>query len=162
MSTGEVGNRYMFQFLAQNGFNDYMYKMHNHEEVPGYGFQKKFGATTLTEQWDPRQGASWNHFMLGAIDEWFFRTLGGIQIDEQRPGGKYLIIRPEVLGDMTFVKCATQTLYGQVAVDWEIKDDTFVLKVEIPANSEAKIYMPGQEKPQYEVKAGKYTFKCKI
>ncbi|MBO5915882.1 MAG: family 78 glycoside hydrolase catalytic domain [Bacteroidales bacterium] len=162
LSTGEVGNRYMFQFLAQNGFNDYMYKMHNHEEVPGYGFQKKFGATTLTEQWDPRQGASWNHFMLGAIDEWFFRTLGGIQIDEQRPGGKYLIIRPEVLGDMTFVKCATQTLYGQVAVDWEIKDDTFVLKVEIPANSEAKIYMPGQEKPQYEVKAGKYTFKCKI
>ena len=162
LSTGEVGNRYMFQFLAQNGFNDYMYKMHNHEEVPGYGFQKKFGATTLTEQWDPRQGASWNHFMLGAIDEWFFRTLGGIQIDEQRPGGKYLIIRPEVLGDMTFVKCATQTLYGQVAVDWEIQDDTFVLKVEIPANSEAKIYMPGQEKPQYEVKAGKYTFKCKI
>ena len=162
LSTGEVGNRYMFQFLAQNGFNDYMYKMHNHEEVPGYGFQKKFGATTLTEQWDPRQGASWNHFMLGAIDEWFFRTLGGIQIDEQRPGGKYLVIRPEVLGDMTFVKCATQTLYGQVAVDWEIQDDTFVLKVEIPANSEAKIYMPGQEKPQYEVKAGKYTFKCKI
>ncbi|MBR0452846.1 MAG: family 78 glycoside hydrolase catalytic domain, partial [Bacteroidales bacterium] len=49
LSTGEVGNRYMFQFLAQNGFNDYMYKMHNHEEVPGYGFQKKFGATTLTE-----------------------------------------------------------------------------------------------------------------
>ena len=162
LSTGEVGNRYMFQFLAQNGFNDYMYKMHNHEEVPGYGFQKKFGATTLTEQWDPRQGASWNHFMLGAIDEWFFRTLGGIQIDEQRPGGKYLVIRPEVLDDMTFVKCATQTLYGQVAVDWEIQDDTFVLKVEIPANSEAKIYMPGQEKPQYEVKAGKYTFKCKI
>lgn len=162
LSTGEVGNRYMFQFLAQNGYNDYMYKMHNHEEVPGYGFQKKFGATTLTEQWDPRQGASWNHFMLGAIDEWFFRSLGGIQIDENRPGGKYLIIRPEVLGDMTYVNCATKTLYGEVSVQWEVKDDEFVLKVEIPVNSEAKIYMPGQSKPQYEVKSGKYTFKCKI
>lgn len=30
-----------------------MYTMHNHEDVPGYGFQQKFGATTLTEQWDP-------------------------------------------------------------------------------------------------------------
>ncbi len=162
LTTGEVGNRYMFEFLAQNGYNDYMYKMHNHEEVPGYGFQKKFGATTLTEQWDPRQGASWNHFMLGAIDEWFFTSLAGIRFDPQHPGGQYLIIQPQVLGDMTFVDCQTKTLYGQVSVHWEIKKDNFILKLEIPANSEAKVYMPGQDMPQYQVKAGKYKFTSKL
>ena len=47
--------------------------MFNHEEAPGYGFQLKFGATTLTEQWDPRQGSSWNHFMM----EMCIRDRGG-------------------------------------------------------------------------------------
>ena len=65
LTTGDVGNRYLFQTLARNGLNELMYTMHNHEEAPGYGFQLKFGATTLTEQWDPRQGSSWNHFMMG-------------------------------------------------------------------------------------------------
>ena len=54
LTTGDVGNRYLFQTLARNGLNELMYTMHNHEEAPGYGFQLKFGATTLTEQWDPR------------------------------------------------------------------------------------------------------------
>ena len=55
---------------------------------PGHGFQLKFGATTLTEQWDPRQGSSWNHFMMGQIDEWFFNSLAGIRTVEGKPGMK--------------------------------------------------------------------------
>lgn len=51
LSTGDVGNRYLFQTLADNGLNEVMYRMHNHREVPGYGFQLQFGATTLTELW---------------------------------------------------------------------------------------------------------------
>jgi hypothetical protein len=77
LTTGEIGNRYLIQSLAQNNKNELIYKMFNHYDAPGYGYQLKFGATTLTEQWDPRYGASWNHFMLGQIDEWFFRTLAG-------------------------------------------------------------------------------------
>lgn len=61
LTTGDVGNRYLIQTLARNDQNELIYKMFNHEEAPGYGFQLKFGATTLTEQWDPRQGSSWNH-----------------------------------------------------------------------------------------------------
>lgn len=72
LTTGDVGNRYLIQALARSGRDEVVYRMFNHEEAPGYGFQLKFGATTLTEQWDPRQGSSWNHFMMGQIDEWFF------------------------------------------------------------------------------------------
>ena len=72
LTTGDVGNRYLFRTLADNGLDSVMSRMHNHYEAPGYGFQLQFGATTLTEQWDPRQGPSWNHFMMGQIDEWLF------------------------------------------------------------------------------------------
>lgn len=159
LTTGEVGNRYMFQVLARNGLNELMYKMHNHEETPGYGFQVKFGATTLTEQWDPRQGASWNHFMLGSIDEWFFRSLGGIQFDhEQAPGAQHLIIKPEVVGDLTRVKCRTQNLYGTIGVEWELDEDKqFAMKVEIPTNCDAKVFLPGEDMPEL-IQSGKHQF----
>jgi len=49
LTTGDIGNRYLFQTLAANGLNELMYKMFNHEEAPGYGFQLKYGATSLTE-----------------------------------------------------------------------------------------------------------------
>jgi hypothetical protein len=159
LTTGEVGNRYMFQVLARNGLNELMYKMHNHEETPGYGFQLKFGATTLTEQWDPRLGASWNHFMLGSIDEWFFRSLGGIQFDhEQAPGAQHLIIKPEVVGDLTWVKCHTQNLYGKISVEWKLDENKkFTMTVEIPANCDAKVYLPGNDLPEF-IQSGKYNF----
>ena len=77
---------------------------------PGYGFQLKFGATTLTEQWDPRQGSSWNHFMMGQIDEWFFNSLAGIRTVEGKPGMKEIEIRPRPVGDLTYVRASTETL----------------------------------------------------
>jgi hypothetical protein len=108
LTTGDIGNRYLFQTLAANGLNELMYKMFNHEEAPGYGFQLKYGATSLTEQWDPRKGASWNHFMLGQIDEWFFASLAGIQTDPKRPGMQHIIIKPEIVGDIHYVKASTE------------------------------------------------------
>lgn len=157
LTTGDIGNRYLFQTLATNGLNELMYKMFNHEEAPGYGFQLKFGATTLTEQWDPRRGASWNHFMLGQIDEWFFASLAGIQTDPKQPGMKHLIIKPEPVGDLKFVKASTQTVYGKVTVEWRLDGKNFVLNVSIPENSSADIFLPEKE-TAILVKGGKYNF----
>ena len=157
LTTGDIGNRYLFQTLAQNGLNDLMYTMHNHEEAPGYGFQLKFGATTLTEQWDPRMGSSWNHFMMGQIDEWLFASLAGIQTNTNNPGFQHLVIRPEVTGNMKFVKASYETLYGKVSVDWKREDQNFTLKINIPVNCTADVYLPG-DKEAKNVKSGSYTF----
>lgn len=161
LTTGDVGNRYLFRALADNGQNDVMYAMNNHYDAPGYGFQLKFGATTLTEQWDPRQGSSWNHFMMGQIDEWLFRSLAGIQVDPERPGMRNIIIKPAPVGDLTEVKGATETLYGKVAVDWKRSGNDFSLTVTIPANTTASVYLPGSSKP-VEIKSGTYSFNAKI
>jgi hypothetical protein len=168
LTTGDIGNRYLFQTLATNGLNELMYTMFNHEEAPGYGFQLKFGATTLTEQWDPRQGASWNHFMLGQIDEWFFGSLAGIQIDPKQPGMKHLIIKPEPVGDLKFVKASTQTLYGKVVVEWNLHQtnpdcnkgrNVFTLKVTVPENCTADVFLPWTDKPEH-ASAGVNTFEA--
>lgn len=157
LTTGDVGNRYLFQTLARNGLNELMYAMHNHEEVPGYGFQLKFGATTLTEQWDPRQGSSWNHFMMGQIDEWLFSSLAGIQPDVQEKGYQHLVIRPQAVGDLKNLTASYETLYGKVAVAWTHEDGLFTLKVTIPANCSANVYLPGDKEPQ-RIQSGSYTF----
>ncbi|WP_281635477.1 glycoside hydrolase family 78 protein [Flavobacterium marginilacus] len=182
LTTGDVGNRYLFQALAQNGENETMYKMNNHYDAPGYGFQIKFGLTTLTEQWDPRKGNSWNHFMMGQIEEWFYQSLAGIVPDSNNPGFKHFFIQPEVVGDMTFAKAEYQSIYGKIASAWEKKDGKLILKVEIPANTSATIKLPVSndseikmnkksvstvfdektKKSTLELGSGIYTIECKI
>lgn len=161
LTTGDVGNRYLFQTLARNGKNELLYDMFNHYETPGYGFQLKFGATTLTEQWDPRQGSSWNHFMMGQIDEWFFNSLAGIQFNASATGNEMIVIRPQVVGDLKHVKASTETPYGEVKVDWNRNGSAFTLNVTIPVNASAKVYLPGSHAAQ-EVGSGVHRFSSKV
>lgn len=152
LTTGDVGNRYLFQTLAATGLNELLYTMLNHYETPGYGFQLKHGATTLTEQWDPRQGTSQNHFMMGQIDEWLFNTLGGIQNMPGTHGMRHLLIAPTLVGDLQFVKASTASLYGKIAVNCSKTS----LTVEIPVGSDATVVLPNGERKQ--VGSGKHTF----
>ncbi|MBR1994445.1 MAG: hydrolase, partial [Alistipes sp.] len=144
LTTGDVGNRYLFQTLARNGLNELMFEMHNHWEAPGYGFQLKYGATTLTEQWDPRQGSSWNHFMMGQIDEWLFRSLVGLQPDANGKGYQEVTIAPEMVGDETRVKATYQSLYGPYTIEWQREKGAAELRVEAPANCRVRLVLPGQ------------------
>ena len=160
LTTGDVGNRYLIQTLARNGQHELIYKMFNHEEAPGYGFQLKFGATTLTEQWDPRQGSSWNHFMMGQIDEWFFNSLVGIRPSTTpKQGYQKFIIAPQPVGDLKYVKASYETLYGTINVDWTCENGTFTLNVSVPVNTTAVVYLPGEKEPK-EIQSGTYQLVC--
>ena len=158
LTTGDVGNRYLFQTLARAGLDEVMYAMHNHEEAPGYGFQLKFGATTLTEQWDPRQGSSWNHFMMGQIDEWFFYSLAGIQSNPDEKGYQHFLLKPQTPGDLTSLDATYRTLYGEIRVSWQRTEGEFNLQVTVPANCTAEVWLPGEEQCAGVVKSGTHTF----
>ena len=142
LTTGDVGNRYLFQTLADNDKSDVMYLMTNHYDVPGYGFQLQFGVTTLTEQWDPRRGSSWNHFMMGQIDEWFYKSLAGIQYDPEKPGYQHFFVKPTPVGDLTSVSATHKTLYGTIQVDWKLTGSQFDLTVQVPVNTTATVVLP--------------------
>ncbi|MEO9474370.1 MAG: family 78 glycoside hydrolase catalytic domain [Cyclobacteriaceae bacterium] len=142
LTTGDVGNRYLFQTLAENGLNEVLYKMMNHYDVPGYGYQLQYGLTTLTEQWDPDKGNSWNHFMMGQIEEWFFKTLLGIVPDLDNPGFKHFYVQPQLVGNMTFARGSFESIYGQIVVDWKHDEETFEIEIVVPVNASATFVLP--------------------
>jgi hypothetical protein len=144
ITAGDVGYRYLLRALAEGGRSDVIFDMNHQSEKPGYGYQLKMGATSLTEAWDGNRSSSQNHFMLGQIMEWFYADLAGISPDPAGPGFKRIIIRPQPVGDVTWVKAAYDSAHGHVGCEWEKGAGKFTLHLEIPANSTATVYLPAQ------------------
>ena len=133
LTTGDVGNRYLFNALIHHGQQELLYKMLNHYDVPGYGYQIKLGHTTLTEQWNPEFGASMNHFMMGHINNILVPYILGIWRQ-----GSQNVIAPHPIGDLTWCKGSME----EVQVAWHIEGDTFVVDVNIPTGTTATVKMP--------------------
>jgi hypothetical protein len=144
LTAGDVGYRYLLRALAENGRSDVIFDMNNQSEKPGYGYQLKMGATSLTEKWDAGVGSfgSQNHFMLGQINEWFFHDLAGIQPDPQSPGFKHFFIHPDVVGDLTGVKASYDSVRGKIVSEWKRAQNTLTLHVVVPPNTTATIELP--------------------
>ncbi len=143
LSAGDVGYRFVLRALADAGRSDVIFTMNNQSDRPGYGLQLKRGATSLTEKWDASVGSfgSQDHFMLGQINEWFFHDLAGIQPDEQFPGFSHIIIKPAVVGDITWVKATYESSHGPIALEWRREPDGIHLRVALPPNTTSTIYV---------------------
>jgi alpha-L-rhamnosidase len=153
MTAGDVGFRYLIQALARGGQSDVVYAMINQDERPGYGYQLKQGATSLTEAWDANHNSSHNHFMLGHITEWFYKDLVGIDTDPRSPGFKRILIRPTPVGDLKWARAAYRSCRGPITVRWDRDGKQFRLAVEIPPNTTGKIYLPARD--ESDVQEGK-------
>jgi hypothetical protein len=142
LTTGDVGYRYLLHALAECGRSDVIFDINNQSNKPGYGLQLKRGATSLTEAWDAGPGSSQNHFMLGQIQEWFYHDLAGIQNASDSAGFKRIVINPQPVGDVTWVKASYDSIRGKITSDWKRNGGKFTLKVSIPANTTATVYVP--------------------
>jgi len=145
LTAGDVGYRYLLRALAENGRSDTIFEMNNQSDRPGYGYQLKMGATSLTEAWTADRHSSQNHFMLGQINEWFYHDLAGIGCDPDGPGFKKIILRPQPVGDLTWVEASYESIHGPISVRWEHNGERFVLKATIPANTTATVFLPARE-----------------
>jgi alpha-L-rhamnosidase len=94
--------------------------------------QLKKGATSLTEAWDAGRDSPQDHFMLGQIQEWFYHDLAGIQNDPESAGFKKIIIHPQPVGDVTWVKASYNSIRGKIVSDWKRAGGKFILNVTIP------------------------------
>ncbi|MCX6262715.1 MAG: family 78 glycoside hydrolase catalytic domain, partial [Bacteroidia bacterium] len=104
LTAGDIGFHYLVKALTKGDKSQLLYEMNARDDVPGYGFQLKKGATALTESWAALEIVSNNHLMLGHLMEWFYSGLGGIDQEESSMGYKKIIIKPEMVGDITFSK----------------------------------------------------------
>jgi len=154
ISTGIVGARYIFEVLAKYNYEDIAYKMITKDTYPGWGYMIKEGATTLWERWEYLDGNamnSHNHQMFGTVDSFFYKVLAGINVDEDNPGFRNIIIKPKPAGDLKYAKATVDTIKGEVFSSWEKNDKFFSLKVSIPVGSTAKIYLPKIEFKKVEL-----------
>jgi hypothetical protein len=142
LTAGDVGYRYLLLALAEGGHSDVIFDLNNQSDKPGYGYQLKKGATSLTEAWDAGRGSSQNHFMLGQIMEWFYHDVAGIGCDPAGPGFKKIVIRPQPAGDLTWARADYDSIRGKITSDWKRAGGKFTLSVTIPANTTATVFIP--------------------
>ncbi|QNF26773.1 glycoside hydrolase family 78 protein [Metabacillus elymi] len=187
LSTGFLGVGYLLPVLTENGYTDVAYDLLNKDTFPSWLYSVKHGATTIWERWDgwtdhkgfqSAQMNSFNHYSLGSVGEWMFRYVAGIDVDSDIPGYKKIKIQPKPGGGLTYAKGEYQSVHGKIKSEWKIEKNEFTLKVSIPVNTEATVYMPGVGQNEdrtdvqlvenansvtiYQVGSGEYEFVSKI
>lgn len=152
LTTGFVGTPDLCHTLSRYDYLDVAYDLLLQDTYPSWLYPVKKGATTIWERWDGIKPDSsfqdvgmnsFNHYAYGAIGDWMYRVVAGIEIDPDNPGYKHVLIQPRPGADLSWVKARINTMYGEVASHWEYEDDTFRMIVRIPPNTRATIRLPG-------------------
>jgi alpha-L-rhamnosidase len=144
LTAGDIGYHYLIQALQDAGAGDVIYRMNARDDVPGYGFQLKHGATALTESWPALRYVSNNHMMLGHLMEWLYTGIGGIRQDPSATGFDKIIIDPQALGDLTWADVSHRCIHGEIHCRWELSGNGYRMEVHIPVGSTARIYWKGR------------------
>ncbi len=146
-------------FVLEEIDSELAYRLFENEEMPGWLFMPKSGANTIWEAWEgnttPNGGiASLDHYSKGAVCEWVFRSMCGINV----AGENKFEIKPLAGGHFTYASSEYQSIYGMVKSSWKKENNKIIYQIEIPANTKANIVIgkinelvgPGIHK--YEVK----------
>jgi len=151
LTAGDVGYRYLLRALEEAGDSQLIYEMNNRDDVPGYGYQLKHGATALTESWPALKYVSNNHMMLGHLMEWLYSGLGGIRQQVGDFGFKHLLLEPEMVDGLDEVRTSYESIYGAIVVHWKKEKQHTRLVVQIPANTEALLLLPVRDTAAIQV-----------
>ncbi|SOE23194.1 alpha-L-rhamnosidase [Spirosomataceae bacterium TFI 002] len=196
-SSGILGIRQLLPALSSIGRSDLAYEILLKKDYPSWGFQIKNGATTIWERWNsytPEKGYngemnaemnSFNHYAFGAFSQFLFSDIAGI--DTEGAGFNNIIIKPR-LGNKSLTSARGEygSINGKIASSWSIKDDAFLLEVEIPVNTKANVFVLSKEDSKvmeggkaidsvlikfvkqegdykvYEIGSGSYSFESEI
>lgn len=194
LSTGFVGTGHLLPALTDAGYKDLAYDLALSEKFPSWGYSIRHGATTIWERWDgwtedkgfqdPGMN-SFNHYAFGAVGEWLYATVAGIDFDPSEPGYKHIVMKPQPGGRISWAQASYQSPYGEIASDWKIGNGLFLWRIVIPANTRATVHIPaigeiseggrpageaeglrslGHENngALFEVGAGEYTFQGRL
>ncbi len=157
LTTGFVGTPYLCHVLSRFGYTDLAYELLNQESYPSWLYPVKKGATTIWERWDgikpdgSFQDAgmnSFNHYAYGAIGDWMYRVVAGIDTAEDAAGYKHILIQPQPGGGLTHVRASLRSLYGEIVSAWQLTDADFRLQVTVPANTRATVRIPASDLAQ--------------
>ncbi|MFA6245392.1 MAG: glycoside hydrolase family 78 protein [Mucilaginibacter sp.] len=168
LTTGFLGTPYLCDALSKFGYADVAYKLLLQDTYPSWLYPIKAGATTIWERWDGirTDGSfeessmnSYNHYAYGAIGDWMYQNITGIQAAE--PGYKKIIIKPVLGGGLSWAEGAYDCPYGRIESKWKISGNKLDMTVTIPPNTTADIFIPNAQGKSYKkvsVEGGLYHF----
>ena len=137
----------MLQALTDLGRADVACQVVNQRTFPGWGHMLENGATTLWEHWEFSDNTySHNHPMFGSVSEWFYRVLAGINPAPDAVGFDKIIIRPQPVGDLKWVKASYDSVRGPVVSEWSLENGQFTLRVRIPVGVTASVHLPARDR----------------
>ena len=165
LSTGFVGLPYLLPVLSRFGHVDLAYDLLFRRSYPSWGYELEHGATSIWERWngyhhedgpgDPNMN-SYSHYAYGAVCEWFFTDLAGLEPIE--PGFRRFRIRPRITDRLDHAAASYDSVRGRIETSWQRDGDEITVSVLIPANSEAEVHLPGQD-PQV-LGGGSHQLSC--
>ncbi|MCI8497606.1 MAG: family 78 glycoside hydrolase catalytic domain [Clostridiales bacterium] len=159
MAVGFLGLNTIMPALSGAGATDYAYKLLCQDQFPSWIYSVKSGATSIWERWNsysmdesflPTSMNSFNHFSFGAVLEWMFTEVAGIQRDQMNPGFKNTILAPKMdkNGQINDVKGSYDSYYGMIKSNWTSANagELTSYSAVVPANTTATLYLPIEAK----------------
>jgi len=151
LTTGFLGTPYLCHVLTRFGYNDVAYSLLLQPTYPSWLYPVRMGATTIWERWDGRKPDStfqtpgmnsFNHYSYGAIGDWMYRVMVGLDTYDDGVGYKHIKIMPHPGGNFEYATASLNTYYGLVSAGWKLNSGKLSLDVEIPCNTTATISIP--------------------
>ncbi|WP_419876455.1 family 78 glycoside hydrolase catalytic domain [Candidatus Pristimantibacillus sp. PTI5] len=153
LSTGFVGTPYLCFALSNNGFHTTAIRLLLQESYPGWLYSVSKGATTIWEHWDSVKpdGSFWsddmnsfNHYAYGAIGDWMYKNVAGLNMSPSVPGFKRARIAPQFGSTkLSSAKATHLSMYGIVESSWRLIGNRIEVEALIPANTSAEIVLVG-------------------
>jgi alpha-L-rhamnosidase len=131
---------------------DLLFPILTRTNYPGYGYFLKSGETTWPEYWKIEGEPSRIHTCYTGIAGYFIKAIGGIRPDPTACGMQRFIIKPQLVGDLTFARATSGTLYGKIVCNWSRHGNTATFEIEVPPNTTATVFIPATS--QAEVREG--------
>ena len=163
LDTGFVGTGILNQTLSSFGLTDYAYDLLLQRNCPSWLYSVNQGATTIWERWNsysresgfgPASMNSFNHYAYGAVGEWMYRYMAGIEPDESDPGFHHFILKPRpdrrsyLPGGQSLITSARatyQSRYGTILSAWSAPDvRNLTYECTVPANTTATLHFPAE------------------
>lgn len=154
LTTGFLGTPYLCHVLSRFGYADVGYTLLMQDSYPSWLYPVKMGATTIWERWDGIKPDStfqtpgmnsFNHYAYGAIGDWMYRVVTGIDTDETAVGYKQIVIKPVLGKQLSQASATLETLYGKVSSFWQDELEKTLVSVTVPHNTSATIFLPADD-----------------
>jgi alpha-L-rhamnosidase len=149
LATGFLGTPLVLPALSDNGHHELACRLLRQDTYPSWLFEVRNGATSIWERWNgwtPEQGFfssrmnSFNHYAFGAVGDWMYRYLAGL--DPVEPGYRRTALRPRPGGGFTAARASHESLYGVHECGWRIQDGKLRVDATVPANTTASVVLP--------------------